>query len=165
MWVSNKKSKLPHGPVLTLITKRRNINLSLYNVEEQSVQGSYGNRLLYSMGFCLAGKTWTKDEEGDSDHEDVGSKKGKKNATSLKWKAVRKTASSLRKSSRLAKRKTVVNAIKKEDFISSQSLIRSTEVEDNLEISERNLQEQPLQRRRILLNIFWRCHHLFPLSI
>lgn len=84
------------------------------------------------MGFCLVGKTWTKDEEGDYDHEDVGSKKGKKKATTLKRKAVRKTASSPRKSSRLSKGKTIVNVIDEEDSVSSQSLVRQAEVEDSL---------------------------------
>lgn len=80
--ISNKKAELPYGVVLTLIVKRRNVNLSLYVVEEQSIQGSYGSRLLLSMGFHLSKKTWTKDEEGDSEQEDACLKTGKHKAAS-----------------------------------------------------------------------------------
>lgn len=81
--VTNKKPELPYGSVLTL-----NVNLFLYNVEEPSIQGSYKNLVPYSMGFRLARKSWTKVEEGDSDHEDIGSNKGKKKAMASKWKVV-----------------------------------------------------------------------------
>lgn len=135
--VMNKRTELPHRMVLTLISKKRNVNLSLYATEEPSIQGSFGSHLLYSMGFCQSGKVWTNDEEGDSEHEDAGPRKGKRKATSMtKWNAIRKPVTSPRKSSRFAKGKSVISITDEEDSVLSQSSIKATEVEGNLELSE-----------------------------
>lgn len=85
----------------------------------------------------MAGKTWTKDDEGYSDHEDIGSKKGKKKDTTSKRNVTWKIVSPPRKSSRLTKGKTIINVIDEEDSVSSQSPVNAMKQEDSLELFEK----------------------------
>lgn len=90
-----------------------------------------------NMGFRFSGKAWTREDEADFEQEYPGTKKGKcKAASSTKRKGVRKIASPPRKSTRLAKGKTMVNVIEEEKTESSQSLVNPVEPKDSLEISE-----------------------------
>lgn len=87
--------------------------------------------MLYNMGFQKSGKHWPKEEEGDSDNEDDGTKKGKRKASyAIKGKAPKKSATSPCKSSRLAKGKNIISVIDEEDLVFLQIPAKPTEVED-----------------------------------
>lgn len=132
--LANKMAKLPYGVMLTVIAKRRNVNLSVYATEKPSVQRSYRRILLQNMGFKLLGKVWTRVEDPDLDEDSRMRNIKHKFGSTTKQKAAPP-----RKSMRLAKRRTVMTMVEDDESESSQSpvkLIESVEVEDSLELSE-----------------------------
>lgn len=130
--LGNKKAELPYGSIVSITAKRKNVFMDTYTATPSSLQSKYNSRLLQNLGFRFTSKGWIRAVDPGSD-EDPASRKGKRKVGS----SSRRKAPPSRKSARLLRGLTNVDAIEESDSSESPSkTILLVELEDSLEISE-----------------------------